>query len=283
MNAEASADGQTVKLTDNTGAKVLHYEKLKVWDANGTLLAARMATETAGEIRLEVEDAAAVYPVTVDPSFVQQYKLTRPDSAGGDHFGETIAVGSFGTFLAIGAPDADVGGNADQGAVYIFQKNSNNVWTFMQKITASDGAAVDNFGASLSDGGENTFWIGAPNDNIGNNADQGSAYKFQFSSANGIWTQSFKTLATDGAAGDNFGSAISVSDSTSVFISAPKDDVNGVADQGSVYWIRSSDGAHLRRLNAADGAANDSFGSKHLRHRIYYRRQSYSCFGRAER
>ena len=261
LDARASDDGQMIDLIDKTGEKILRYEKLKVWDANAIELRSIMRTEADGEVWLEVDDTGAVYPITVDPSFVQVQKLTRADSTAGDHFGEALAESSFGTFLAIGAPGAAVAGNDGQGAVYIFEYSpGTRTWTFKQKITASDGAAGDNFGSAIATGWQDSFLIGAPNDNIGANFDQGSVYKFQESSTTGVWSQSLKILATDGAPDDNFGSDILAVGIDSMFVSAPGDDVNDNANQGSVYWINQSTGAHRRRLNAADGQAGDAFG-----------------------
>ena len=72
--ASADADGQGLTLNAKNGGESLRYEKLKVWDADGTELAARMTVSGDGEIRLEVEDAAAKYPVTIDPTFVRVFR-----------------------------------------------------------------------------------------------------------------------------------------------------------------------------------------------------------------
>ena len=122
LEARASDDGQTIDLINQNSEKILRYEKLKVWDANSRALNARMRTKASSEVWLEVDDADAVYPITVDPSFVQTQKLTRPDSAAGDEFGESLAfTAGPPNVLAIGAPGADVAGNLGQGAVYLFE------------------------------------------------------------------------------------------------------------------------------------------------------------------
>lgn len=259
--AAETADGQAIELANDAGTNVLRYEKLKVWDSQGQMLTARMTT-AGTEIWLDVEDAAAAYPITIDPTYVHSQKLTRPDSTAGDHFGEAIApISSGGSFLAVGAPQADVGGNQDQGAVYLFKRSTaTSNWTFVQKIMAEDGAAFDNFGSALgrSSNSASQLWIGAPNANIDGKADQGAVYRFAFSSTTNTWTQFIKATSTDGLAGDNFGSAI-FQLGTDIYVSAPNDDVTAT-DQGSVYWIED-DGGHRKRLNATDAAANDNFGS----------------------
>ena len=52
---------------------------------------------------------------------------------------------SAATRLVVGAPLADVGGNADQGAAYVFYRNQGgaDAWGQVAKLTAADGARID--------------------------------------------------------------------------------------------------------------------------------------------
>ncbi len=56
-----------VELKDESGKAVMHYDHLKVWDANHTALAARMEQAGDHEFSIIVDDRNAVYPITVDP------------------------------------------------------------------------------------------------------------------------------------------------------------------------------------------------------------------------
>ncbi|MGX9725867.1 MAG: thrombospondin type 3 repeat-containing protein [Candidatus Electronema sp. VV] len=128
----------------------------------------------------------------------------------------------------------------------------------VQKLLAEDGAADDRFGLSVAVDGD-TAVIGAIyDDDKGSNS--GSAYVF-VRTADGTWSQKAKLIAEDGAAGDYFGSSVSVSGDTAV-IGAARDDDKG-DDSGSAYvFVRAADGAwnQQAKLTAADGAASDSFG-----------------------
>jgi MYXO-CTERM domain-containing protein len=103
-------------------------------------------------------------------------KLTASDGAAGDRFGGSVAVS--GDTVVVGALLDDIGANSDQGSAYVFVKPGGG-WTttstFNAKLTASDGAASDNFGFSVAVSGD-TVVVGAFADDIGANADQGSAY-----------------------------------------------------------------------------------------------------------
>jgi hypothetical protein len=268
LTARTGADGQSVDLFDASGAKILRYEKLKVWDTEGAQLYARMSV-VDNEIRLEVEDAAAVYPITIDPTFIHQQKLTSGDGAAGDAFGSSLAL--YSNYAVIGAPNDDIGADTDQGSVYIFRRN-NSTWTQEQKIIASDGAEGDFFGSavslspnSASSGGSGynaKILVGAPGDDIGANADEGSAYEFWLDIQTATWLQKRKLTAVDGAANDNFGSA--VSNETFTIVASPNDDVGTNADQGSIYLFNgglTTVVTHLDKVVASDGAAGDKLGS----------------------
>ena len=75
-------------------------------------------------------------------------------------------------------------------------------------MTPNDSAALDRFGSSVAISGD-TAVVGSPSDLVGNNASQGSAYVFVRSGRN--WIQLQKLTASDGAAGDHFGSSVSIS------------------------------------------------------------------------
>ncbi len=116
----------------------------------------------------------------------------------------------------------------------LFQADFKNAADFqvlvhMVKLVASDGAASDLFGPSVSISGD-TAVVGAQlDDDKGNNS--GSAYIFVRSGT--AWTQQAKLVASDGAASDRFGVSVSISGDTAV-VGAYYDDDNG-SDSGSAY------------------------------------------------
>ncbi len=120
------------------------------------------------------KEAGAVYLFELQGTHWRQVgKLTAGDAKAGDELGHSVAMS--GHFIAAGARRADIAGNKDQGAVYLF-KRSGNQWTEELKITASEGAAEDEFAHSLSAHG-NKIAVGA---NIADldYPDQGAAYVY---------------------------------------------------------------------------------------------------------
>jgi hypothetical protein len=111
----------------------------------------------------------------------QTAKLTASDGAAGDWFGWSVALS--GDTVVVGALFDDIGINTDQGSAYVFVKPGGG-WADMTqtaRLTASDGAVGDAFGWSIALSGT-TIVVGAYTDDIGANADQGSAYVFGFDS-----------------------------------------------------------------------------------------------------
>ena len=133
-------------------------------------------------------------------------KLTASDHTSGDKFGWSVSID--GNIAIIGA----TGGLSDPGAAYIFTR-SGAAWSQSAKLTASDGAGGDEFGASVAVAG-NTVVVGAP----GDNTDEGAAYVF--TESGGVWSEVAKLTASTGNSNDNFGSSVSINGDV-IVIGAP--------------------------------------------------------------
>jgi len=178
----------------------------------------------------------------------QLLKLTASDAAAGDQFGTAVAIN--GATTLVGANwDDDAGGQS--GSAYLFNTNTGNE---LFKLTASDAAAGDEFGFSAALTG-NTALIGARVGDSPLAADSGSAYLFNTTTGNEL----LKLTASDAAAGDEFGYAMSLSGNTAI-VGARFDDDAG-SSSGSAYLFDTTTGNQLFKLTASDAAAADQFGS----------------------
>jgi len=185
--------------------------------------------------------------------WTEKQKLLASDGAAGDQFGGFISLS--GDTVIIGA-NLDVDNGADSGSAYVFTRTG-TTWTPQQKLLASDGAAGDNFGISVSVDGD-TALIGAWYDDD-NGVDSGSVYIFTRTGT--TWTQQQKLLASDGAAEDQFGWWVLLAGDTA-FIGAPGDADNGVGSGSTYVFTRTgSTWTQQQKLLASDGVAGDSFGS----------------------
>ncbi len=121
------------------------------------------------------------------------------------------------------------------------------------KLLASDGAAEDQFGASVATNG--IIAVLGAEFNDANGANSGSAYVFNITTGE----QLFKLLPDDGAAGDHFGGSVAVSGTITV-ITANDDNDNGSLS-GSAYVFDVTTGQQLFKLLPDDGSAFGRFGS----------------------
>lgn len=245
--------GDAVRFVNEAGRAVLAYTDLFVTDATGKMLPAWL-TVGAGEISIHVDDDGAKYPLTIDPLIgTEQAKFLALDGALGDEFGNCVSLD--GDTAIVGSYADDIGANTNQGSAYVFVR-SGSTWSQQAKLTASDGAASDLFGSSVSISG-NTAIVGAYSDDNGANADQGSVYVFVRNGS--TWTQQAKLVASDGAASDLFGYSSSLSADTAL-IGAYGQDIGGNVDQGAAYvFVRNgTTWTQQAKLVASDGATNDN-------------------------
>ncbi|MGC8491480.1 MAG: hypothetical protein ACP5SH_07060, partial [Syntrophobacteraceae bacterium] len=161
----------------------------------------------------------AVYVFTQPASgwadLTQTAKLTASDAAPCNYLGYSVVVSADGKTIVAGAPYASVGDNFAQGAVYVFTQPASG-WadgTQTARLTQSDGASGDTFGASVAVSlhGE-TVGAGAQYAKVGINYVQGALYVFARPASG--WadgTESAKLTASDGQASDYLGGGVALS------------------------------------------------------------------------
>jgi len=200
--------------------------------------------------------------------------IKASNSDSNDHFGTSIALNADGTTLAVGSLDdsmatgvnGDEGDNSAEGAgaVYVFRFDGGD-WFQQAYIKASNTEAGDRFGSSVSlsaDG--NSLVAGArleDGSDSGINSDQhdnlasdsGAAYLFRFNGQD--WIQEAYIKASNTDVGNQFGSAVSLSDSGNVLVIGAVDErgtstgINGDQNSGSPVGIGA---AYVFRFDGTD-------------------------------
>ncbi|MFN0109548.1 MAG: BACON domain-containing protein [Blastocatellia bacterium] len=273
--AVPSQDGQRVTLVGQEKGEVVEYGKLVVWDAHGSAVTAQLLVEDERVI-IEVNDDNAVYPLTIDPTFALQQKVTASDGATSDSFGWSVAIS--GNTAVIGAPFDDINAaNDNQGSAYVFMR-AGSVWTQQAKLIlptgvlpATNQGSPQQFGSSVAISGDSIV-VGAPGADIPHpvnssiNIDQGIACVFVRSSNTWVWEVNLLLprtgLAPLGAANDQLGNSVAISGDTVVVGIFGRDNVAN-SDQGAAaVFVRSGlSWSRQALLQAADGVAFDYFGS----------------------
>ncbi|RLA05491.1 MAG: hypothetical protein DRQ47_01025, partial [Gammaproteobacteria bacterium] len=279
-------------------------------DANATVMVNSVATasgaaseaidlaEGENTITLSIlaEDGTTsqTYTITVTrqtaTSFAQEAYIKASNSGSYDRLGDSLAIS--GNTLAVGAAGESssatgVGGDqtdnsaGNSGAVYIFTRDINNVWTQQAYIKASNTDAGDRFGTSLSLSGD-TLAIGAPEEDsnatgvAGSQDDNsapssGAAYIFTRDSV-GVWTQQAYIKASNAEQYDMFGFSIVVSgdllavgaiqeDSNTVGIDGNQAD-NSTPNSGAVYAFSRTGNEWTQQayIKASNTGWRDQFG-----------------------
>ena len=135
-------------------------------------------------------------------------KLLASDGAAEDRFGISVSIS--GDVALVGAHYDDDNGTKS-GSVYVFRWNGSS-WVEEQKLLASDGSADDSFGVSVSISGDVAL-VGAPGeDKIVPYS--GKVYVFRWNGSS--WVEEQKLLASDGAAGEMFGTSVSISENVAL-------------------------------------------------------------------
>lgn len=112
-------------------------------------------------------------------SWSQQQKINAATPVAGQQFGRSTDISLNNAVIGTMGP------SSANGNVYLFTR-AGTTWSQDSLLTASDGAADDYLGVSVTVDLDGTILAGASGDNISSNTDQGSAYFF---TDGGGWSQ----------------------------------------------------------------------------------------------
>ncbi|MBX3396332.1 MAG: hypothetical protein KF841_13295 [Phycisphaerae bacterium] len=191
--------------------------------------------------------AGAAYVFEYDgATWHETQKLTPSDPSPSALFGSSVVVR--GDLAVVGARLARTG-LVLHGAAYIYERVG-GVWTFSQKLTASDQVNNSFFGWSVDISGE-TIVVGAYQTFSGG-FQSGAAYVFERSG--GTWQQSQKLAPATPVGGANFGSAVRMIGSSIAI---------GARGENAVYLFVRQDGSwqQRERITSPGAETGDRLGS----------------------
>ncbi|MGH8428686.1 MAG: hypothetical protein ACRES7_12045, partial [Gammaproteobacteria bacterium] len=233
----------------------LRYGKLVVTDANGKVIPAMLKSK-GDRILIAVNDAHAVYPLTLDPLVWIEQKVTAGDSGQADDlFGFRVLVSGDIAFVSAPAP------LYRPGTVYVFGKPA-GTWSETQTITATPEATPppgwsDFFGWSLAFDG-NTLLIGAP-DTFDPTYGPLFGAAYVFTESDGTWSQQQELLMSNPNPSEcsslcGFGDSVALAGNVAV-VGAPG--YNGTEGTAFVFTDTGGSWSQMQQLTASDGTTGD--------------------------
>ncbi|MBL9156265.1 MAG: hypothetical protein JNJ70_02250 [Verrucomicrobiales bacterium] len=262
-----------------------NYGKLKVWDASGRVLSSSFRAREGG-FAIEVDDAGALYPITIDPLFARTDFIKSSNTGSGDRFGTSVSTD--GTVAVIGAPGesgsattvngADDNGKSMAGAAYVFRLVDGS-WVFEAYLKASNSDDGDEFGRSVGVDGDLVV-VGARNEDGSsggvngpdNDGLENSGAAYVFARSGGVWSQQAYLKAGTPGLGDLFGHSVAVSGER-VIVGAYFEDgstggINGTVNEGrlnsgAAYIFQRTNGstwAQEAYVKASVPGSPDNFG-----------------------
>jgi hypothetical protein len=202
--------------------------------------------------------SGSAYVFERDPNgvWLQAAKLLANDGGSYDNFGYAVAID--GDVAVMGAPDDDDLGNYS-GSAYVFERDSNGVWSQAAKLLPHDGDVFWNFGESVAVSGQRVL-VGATTAFAFAPAG-GAAYVFEPDGSR-TWTEVDQLVSDDIATADAFGAAVALSSDVAV-IGAWGDDEHGEETGAAYVFSRQPNRSwtQLAKLVPDDAHAYDRFGS----------------------
>ncbi|ETW93398.1 MAG: hypothetical protein ETSY1_39425 [Candidatus Entotheonella factor] len=202
----------------------------------------------------EDSGAAHVFERQGDGTWQEVAKLTASNAAAFDNFGLDVSLSS--DRLVVGTFRGD-GNVVDSGAAYVFERQGDGTWQEVAILAASDAVALDFVGSRVSLSGDRIVAGARGNDDNGPRS--GAAYIFD-RQGDGTWQEAAKLTASDAAAFDSFGNAVSLSGDR--LIVGAVGVVVSVSPGAAYVFERQGDGTwqEAAKLTASDAAPEDNFG-----------------------
>jgi len=192
-------------------------------------------------------------------------EILASDGAFADSFGNAVSVN--GDKVIVGAFGDDTVGGTEDGSAYLFRYDTSTLdWIEEAHLFPSAGAPDDAFGRSVSLG-KNVAIVGAPYDDTpAGGTLAGSVYIFRFDTATMSWFEEAHLFASDGAAGDEFGTSVSISGTgvgaVAIVGARGANTSSGGTNAGAAYVYRHDGSSWVEeaKLIASDGTNGDQFG-----------------------
>jgi hypothetical protein len=178
----------------------------------------------------------------------EQQRLVASDAEDNARFGNSVSINN--TTVIVGARQDNA---TLEGAAYVFTR-SGTVWTQQQKLTASDAAAEDEYGASVAVDSDTAAVSATYQDGSGTN--RGKVYIYTRTA--GVWSEQDTIIASDAANNDVFGTALAL-EGDEILVGASGEDGAG-SNRGAVYYFTRSAGNWTQQQKVTASPSTDFMG-----------------------
>jgi hypothetical protein len=198
-----------------------------------------------------------------DDVAIRSQQIEAPDAAAGDLFGFAMAADD--RWLAVGAKFADTFCGEDGGAVYVYHKQADGQWAFVQKLVPLHGGVGDEFGESVAMRFD-LLVVGARDADTQSSVDTGAAYIYRLNHSNRMWVPEQKLEPPSGKKKDQFGFALAINSfrRNCIAVSARRADSDAEPDTGITYTFtydrRSGRWILDQTISPEDLLEDDEFG-----------------------
>jgi hypothetical protein len=231
-------------------------------DGDGIVVGAPGTNNYTGAVYLFRKKNSTTTTSTSDsanpPSFyTEMAQITVASGATpGDYFGAAVAIQ--GNRVLVGAHDVPIGNRTNVGSAYLFAIYPNQTWEQLFQFQMNDPVENARFGISLALEG-NVVVIGA----VG--ADAAFIFETVDNTTDSSWTQVAKLVPSGSTDSTNrtFGCAVAMAGNW-VVVGASRDQNRNGENAGAAFVFHktsSNSWTLVSKLMAADGAANDTFGT----------------------
>ena len=272
---QKQANGQwgfSQKLVASDRSREAYFGWSMALDQNHLLIGARFdCFNNLGGDSLTGAGAVYFFKKASNGNWVEHQKVVASDRDPDDSFGSAVAIK--GDWAVVGAwlEDHNVAGQDSldmAGAAYVLHRDTNGIWTEVQKLVSPDRAASELFGCSVAIG-DSTLMVGCYGDSESDTAGSnpipyaGAVYVF-VQNVNGAWVFHQKLLASDRALQDAFGNSLAL-EGNRLLAGAFQADPPGVSFQqryGAAYVFEPDNNGMWQEtaiLSASDGSDPDRF------------------------
>lgn len=221
------------------------------WDGAGNNL---------GAVFIYIRNDQGTLTDYTDDTWDYQTTLLPPAGSLTSGFGYAVAISGN---TAVIANQNDAAGANGSGAIYVYTR-TNNIWTFRQKIKASDYEAGDNFGASVAIDND-TIVVGTPNSRgekifnaTGSDLNQGAVYVYTRSGNS--WLEKAKLTASDLQQGRQLGNAVDIQGTTILAGAVTDHELAYASGAAYLFELQNDEWIEIQKLKASVIQQDANFG-----------------------